>query len=157
MGNTSLAGCRSLQSPGTLTGGEAEYTEDPRAPLKMTRPYSVVTIPDPRATSPGVDCRLANGSLSAGNIPSNIRWDIRNAVRAEWYASVDSRRLSNGTNSEGSLTLGSTKFLLWPVGGLRYVGTLFIQTAIRAGSIDIFGSLDRRSSDLRLKSFLLLE
>eukprot|EP00976_Prorocentrum_cordatum_P006677 133772-Prorocentrum_minimum.AAC.1 len=31
--------------------------------------------------SPGVDCRSANGSLSAGNIRWNIRWNIRNAVR----------------------------------------------------------------------------
>eukprot|EP00976_Prorocentrum_cordatum_P088266 1187240-Prorocentrum_minimum.AAC.7 len=44
-------------------------------------------------SSPGVDCRPANGSLSAGNI-RQIFNGIFEMPCAEWYNSVDSRRLS---------------------------------------------------------------
>eukprot|EP00976_Prorocentrum_cordatum_P067757 1178879-Prorocentrum_minimum.AAC.3 len=45
-------------------------------------------------SSPGVDCRPANGSLSAGNIRRIFR-GIFEMPCAEWYTSVvDSRRLS---------------------------------------------------------------
>ena len=43
--------------------------------------------------SPGVDCRPANGSLSAGNI-RQIFGGIFEIPCAEWYTSVD-RRLLN--------------------------------------------------------------
>eukprot|EP00976_Prorocentrum_cordatum_P063692 1177185-Prorocentrum_minimum.AAC.5 len=44
-------------------------------------------------SSPEVDCRPANGSLSTGNI-CRIFYGIFEMPSAEWYTSVDSRRLS---------------------------------------------------------------
>eukprot|EP00976_Prorocentrum_cordatum_P061935 1176517-Prorocentrum_minimum.AAC.2 len=44
-------------------------------------------------SSPGVDCRPANGSLSAGNI-RRIFGGIFEMMCGEWFTSVDSRRLS---------------------------------------------------------------
>eukprot|EP00976_Prorocentrum_cordatum_P101866 1192818-Prorocentrum_minimum.AAC.4 len=46
-----------------------------------------------RGVGPGVDCRPANGSLSAGNI-RRILYGIFEMPCVEWYTSVDSRRLS---------------------------------------------------------------
>eukprot|EP00976_Prorocentrum_cordatum_P063372 1177069-Prorocentrum_minimum.AAC.1 len=47
----------------------------------------------PPGSSPGVDCRSANDSLSAGNI-RRIFDVIFEMPCAEWYTSVDGRRLS---------------------------------------------------------------
>eukprot|EP00959_Pyramimonas_sp_CCMP1952_P005548 116589-Pyramimonas_sp.AAC.2 len=44
-------------------------------------------------TSPGVDCRPANGSLSTGNV-RRIFSGIFEIPCAKWYTSVDSRRPS---------------------------------------------------------------
>eukprot|EP00976_Prorocentrum_cordatum_P076736 1182420-Prorocentrum_minimum.AAC.3 len=49
----------------------------------------------PRRASPGVDCRPANGSLSAGNI-RRIFDGIFEMPCVEWYTSVDSRRCVPG-------------------------------------------------------------
>eukprot|EP00976_Prorocentrum_cordatum_P115484 1196019-Prorocentrum_minimum.AAC.5 len=45
-------------------------------------------------SSPGVDCRPANGSLSAGNI-RRITDGIFEMPCAEWYTIVDNCRLLN--------------------------------------------------------------
>eukprot|EP00959_Pyramimonas_sp_CCMP1952_P041083 859120-Pyramimonas_sp.AAC.1 len=61
------------------------------AELTLSRPYQAVSLLENSVlppivdgchmsgyeSSPGVDCRPANGCLSTGN----IRWNIRNAVR----------------------------------------------------------------------------
>eukprot|EP00976_Prorocentrum_cordatum_P108301 1194815-Prorocentrum_minimum.AAC.4 len=52
-----------------------------------------VCVPMQNVSSPGVDCRPANGSPPTGNI-RRIFGGIFEMLCAEWFTSVDSRRLS---------------------------------------------------------------
>ena len=88
--------CGMPSPPANHASASTEYSStQPTTSAEYPRniPLLIGLDTDTVEPSPGVDCRPANGSLSAGNI-RRIFDGIFEMPCAEWYTSVDSRRLS---------------------------------------------------------------